>query len=73
MPASPPTSLEAREARLRRRAARHGLLVRKSRLHGTPHAKDQGGYMVLDANLNTILAGENFDLDLGDVEGCLPA
>ena len=72
MPASTTAPDHAREARLRRRAARNGLIVRKSRLRGTPHSDDHGGYMILDANLNAIVAGQRFDLDLDDVEGCLP-
>jgi hypothetical protein len=41
MPASTTASDHAREARLRRRAARDGLMIRKSRLRGTPHLDDR--------------------------------
>jgi len=68
MPASTTASDHAREARLRRRAARDGLMIRKSRLRGTPHLDDQGGYMILNANYNTVVAGPRFDFDLDDVE-----
>ena len=62
-----------RDARLRRLANRHGLALRKSRLRGTPHADDFGGYRIIDPYRNAIVRGERFDLDLDDVEEYLTA
>jgi hypothetical protein len=57
-----------REARLRRRAARQGFVLRKSRGR-MRHMNDIGGYRVVDANRTTlIVAGERFDMSLADVE-----
>ncbi len=61
----------AREARLRRRAARHGLTIRKSRRRGAFHANGFGGYMIIDASTNGVVGGARFDLDLDDVERSL--
>ena len=59
---------QAREARLRQRAARQGLILPRSRLRGRTHGRDYGGYMIIDANLNMVLGGASFGLDLDDVE-----
>ena len=57
----------ARESRARRRLARDGEVLRKSRVRN-PHLHDQGGYMIVDANANYVVAGADFDLSLEDVE-----
>ena len=62
--------LAAREARVRRRAQKEGLLLRKSRAR-TAHLDDHGEYRLVDANLNAIVAGEKFDMTLDDVENWL--
>jgi hypothetical protein len=56
-----------REQRLRGKAQRQGYLLRKSRVR-PPHLHDFGGYMLVNASTNIIEAGENFDLDLDDLE-----
>lgn len=62
------TSVPAREARLRRAMAREGRLLRKSRLRSHPHSNDWGGYQVVDAWTNGIVAGASFNLPLEDLE-----
>jgi len=65
-----------RENNARRKLSRRGYLLRKSRtgsvitVNGVSNilADDQGGYMIVDARMNTIAAGERFDLSLEDVE-----
>ena len=56
-----------RENRLRRRAQRLGLAIRKSRAQMLS-LNNQGGYRIIDPYRNWIVAGERFDLDLDDVE-----
>lgn len=58
---------KARENKLRRRAARLGMKIRKDRkrlwgLH------NQGGYMLVDLYMNACIQGADFDLDLDEVE-----
>jgi hypothetical protein len=60
----------AREARLRRRARRYGLVLRKDRARSF-NADHFGGYMLIDADRNVIVRGERYELDLADVEACL--
>jgi hypothetical protein len=59
-----------REHKLRRRAERLGLRLRKSRARHL-HSDDFGKYMVLDPDRNLILDGGRFDLELDDVEAFL--
>lgn len=60
-----------REARLRRVADRHGLILTKSRTRNQ-NAPDYGRYVIVDKSSNTVVAGAgptglpSFDLD--DVE-----
>ena len=63
-------SERAREDRLRRRAARAGLALQKSRVR-EPHLDDFGRYRLINRNHNWIVAGERFDLDLDAVEAWL--
>jgi hypothetical protein len=63
-----------REQRLRGKARRQGLSLRKSRVRNL-HIDDQGGYMLLAHDWNgisshdgVVLAGARFDLELDDVE-----
>jgi hypothetical protein len=61
---------DVRENRLRRMAKRQGLMVVKSRRRD-PRAIDYGGYMILDARTNLVVAGgspQAFSLDLDEVE-----
>jgi hypothetical protein len=53
------------ESALRSRARRLGLAVKKSR--GGVSLDNQGGFMIVDADSNFVLAGERFDLSLDDV------
>jgi len=58
---------KVRENRLRRQARRQGLLLHKSRAQKT-NIDDYGGYMIISARLNSIEAGQKFDLSLDQVE-----
>jgi hypothetical protein len=53
---------------LRRLARKQGLVIRKSRSRSGRTLDDHGGYMLLDAGRNMIMAGSRFDLDLDDIE-----
>ncbi len=61
------TSEKARENRLRRLADRWGYSLRKdrARMLGIDH---RGGYMIVDASLNAVVRGAQFDESLDDVE-----
>jgi hypothetical protein len=63
----PTTPEQRRESRLRSKARRQGLRIHKSRIR-TPNADDLGGYRLVDSDLNLVIAGERFDLDLDGVE-----
>ena len=71
-------SIKTRENRVRRQLARQGYRLHKSRGNGRVYSKgvcvglnpdDYGGYMIVDAGTNGVMAGERFDLSLEDVEG----
>lgn len=51
------TDDKVRENRLRRAAERQGLRIIKSRRRD-PRAIDYGGYMIVDIQLNAVVAGE---------------
>ncbi len=55
------------EAQLRRFADRLGFTLRKSRVRYVSH-DNRGGYRLVDPFINTIVAGEHFDLSLHNVE-----
>ena len=56
------------ENKLRRVASKHGEIIKKSRKRSTEFDyHDQGGYMIVDAKTNGVVAGANFDLDLDDI------
>lgn len=63
----PPALLKAREDRLRRALRRFGLALRKSRVVKL-NLDNLGGYTILDADHNYVVAGTRFDLTLEDVE-----
>jgi hypothetical protein len=58
---------KVRENACRRHARRLGLRLQKSRAR-LWSVDNQLGYMLSDADLNTVIAGGKFDLDLEDVE-----
>jgi hypothetical protein len=58
------------ENRLRRKAARLGLALRKSRARRL-HLNNRGMYRIVDPYRNFIIAGERFDLSLEEVEAIL--
>jgi uncharacterized surface anchored protein len=62
---------KAYEMRLRRQAAKMGFTVRKdkARYYSVDH---QNGFMILDSE-NAVVAGENYALELEDVEDFLLA
>ena len=66
------TTDKVRENRARRWANRHGLILRKSRAQMLS-VDNLGGYMLVDAQLNAVVAGSRFDLGLADVEAILRA
>jgi len=59
--------IKRREDRVRRQLAKQGLALQKSRV-STLSADDQGGYRIVDTQLNRIEAGERFDMTLEEVE-----
>lgn len=64
---------KVKENRVRRLAARQGLLLVKSRRRD-PNAFDFGGYMLVDAETNGVVAGSSpgvFSLSLDDAEARL--
>ena len=54
------------ENKLRRRLAKDGLLLKKSRK--STSLDNFGEYMIVDSKDNAIIAGNRFDLSLEDVE-----
>jgi hypothetical protein len=67
------TPEKVRENRLRRMAERQGLRLTRSRRRD-PRAIDYGGYMIVDAETNVVMAGGTpvpFFLSLDDVEAWL--
>jgi hypothetical protein len=63
------TTEKARENRARRALARQGETIRKSRARKyVPNLNDHGGYMIIDASRNSVIAGERFNLTLEDLE-----
>lgn len=63
---------KAKEMLLRRRAKAAGYALVKSRAR-IQHMNDQGGFRIIDPDLNAVVAGERFDFDLSDVEDWLAA
>jgi hypothetical protein len=61
------TSEKVREIRLRRWANRLGLFLHKSRARRWS-VENYQGYMITDPNLNTIVQGQRYELDLVQVE-----
>jgi hypothetical protein len=61
------TTEKRREDRARRTADRLGLAVRKDRAQ-TWSLNRQGGYRLVNPDLNIVVAGEQFDLTLDDLE-----
>ena len=59
-------SEKVRENRIRRAAHREGMIIRKSR--GMYSCDNLGGYMVINAYTNSIVAGPRFDMFLDDLE-----
>jgi hypothetical protein len=70
MPESVSSADAAREARARRLARRQGYVLRKDRARSFS-VDHMGGYMVIDAAINGIVAGQRYDLSLGEVEDFL--
>jgi hypothetical protein len=64
------TSDKIREIKLRRWAARLGLVLHKSR-NRRWSVDNYLGYTVIDANTNSIVAGQKYELTLDDVESIL--
>ena len=54
------------EKLLRKKLKRNGYALRKSRIK-IIHADNFGGYMIVDTDINAIVAGSHYDLDLEDV------
>ncbi len=70
-------SIKSREDRARRELRKQGFRLKKSRTNGFVYrngvyqgqnADDHGGYTIIEASTNLIVAGERFDLSLEDVE-----
>ncbi len=60
-------SEKVREKQLRRWAGRLGYELRKNRARRSG-INNQGGYMIVDTNLNAVVHGANFDESLDEVE-----
>jgi hypothetical protein len=60
-------SEKVRENQLRRWAGRLGYELRKDRARRSG-INNQGGYMIVDTNLNAVVHGANFDESLDEVE-----
>ena len=58
---------KSREQRARRQLRQQGYALRKSRVRNW-NIDNLGGYMVIEANRNLIVAGQRFDMSLDDVE-----
>ena len=57
---------KSKENMIRRKFRNAGYVIKKSRrAYGI---NNWGGYQVIDATLNTIIAGENFNLELEELE-----
>jgi len=61
---------KARENRLRRKATRLGIIIRKSRVR-YPSLNNLGKYALIDARRDVVIAGVRWDLDLDEVGGIL--
>ena len=55
------------ESRLRKKLAKQGYALRKSRVKNI-NADNLGGYMILLAYCNGVIAGQRFSMSLDDVE-----
>ena len=64
------TGDEARLGRLRRLAAEKGYAIRKDRVR-RPNIDHRGGYMLIDADGSSVIAGSRFDLSLRGLEDLL--
>ncbi|HTQ40087.1 MAG TPA: hypothetical protein VMJ32_13765 [Pirellulales bacterium] len=60
---------KSREISLRRKAGRFGYLVRRSRRQLS--VDNEGGYMLVDIESNSVAAGSRFELSLDDLEAFL--
>lgn len=58
------------EKRVREKAKRKGYRVTKSRQKST-NANNWGDYMLVDANHNTVIMGQNYDAALEDIASFL--
>jgi hypothetical protein len=70
MPTQEVRTERRREDRARHLAWRQGYLLRKSRIREV-NLDNLGGYMLIDANMNCIVAGSRWDLSLEEVEDWL--
>lgn len=70
-------NIKVRENRVRRKLARQGYRLHKSRTNGCVYRNrvfqglnidDYGGYMIVDSTTNSIAGGWKIDWDLEDVE-----
>ena len=64
-------SEKTRENRVRRRAARLGYQVMKSRLRGWPTLDNHGDYMLRDPRTGIPVMGSYYDASLDDIEAWL--
>lgn len=60
---------ENKEARLRAKCRREGILMRKSRK--SISADNEGGFRLVDTSTNAVIDGSRFDMTLEDVENYL--
>jgi hypothetical protein len=62
-----PDPRNACEQRVRRAAKREGYVLRKDQARQWS-LNHNGGYKIVDADLNAVIAGSPFDVDRDDVE-----
>ena len=54
------------ESKARRELKKLGYLLKKSRVRNS-NLDNQGSYMIIEPNMNIVVAGERFDLSLEEV------
>lgn len=55
-----------KEARLRAKCKRNGIIMRKSRAGFS--SSNFGEFRLVDAEMNAVIGGENFDMTLDEIE-----
>ena len=59
-------TIKTRENAVRRKLSKQGYKLSKSRMNYS--INNLGGYMIIDTSFNSIVAGENYNMSLEDIE-----